>query len=86
MSFNQNRTNSSFLINIGLVEPTEICSGLIKDEVVQAMSRIKNGKGCGLDKIPTEVLKRFADEALDQLIKVFSNLYETRKIPTEKLT
>lgn len=59
---------------------------ITKQEVEKAMARMKNGKACGPDEIPVEMLKLFNEEGMDHLIKLFNTIYESGNLPEEWLT
>lgn len=49
---------------------------------------MRDGKACGPDQIPVEILKLFADKALDQLLKWFNreNTYRIANIGIHNYT
>ena len=44
---------------------------------------MKNGKSCGLDGVPTEVLKHLGDWGVCQITNVFNTIMQGGKMPDE---
>ena len=64
-------------INMGMV------MGFSRDEVVQALRKMKNGKSTGPDLIPVEVWKALGEEGVDILYDLMTKILEQEKIPEE---
>ena len=69
----------------GTIFPKADCSSLnmhvSREEVRQAVYKMKNGKASGADEVPAEVLKN--DTCLDILFKIMHHCFANSKIPTE---
>ena len=53
------------------------------EEVDRQLKKMKNGKSCGPDGIPTEALKHLGDWGVRQLTKLFNASMQTGKMPDE---
>ena len=54
-----------------------------KEEVMENMQRMKNGKAVGPDDIPVEVWKCLAESALKFLTKLYNRTMESERMPEE---
>ena len=54
------------------------CEGVQKQ-----LNKVKNGKSCGPDGIPTEALKHIGDWGVRQLTKIFNTIMQSGKMPDE---
>ena len=54
-----------------------------KEEVMENMQRMKNGKAVGLDDIPVEVWKYLEESALKFLTKLYNRTMESERMPEE---
>ena len=54
-----------------------------KDEVMENMQRMKNGKAVGPDDIPVEVWKCLGENALQFLTKLYNRTMESERMPEE---
>ena len=53
------------------------------EEVDRQLKKMKNGKSCGPDGIPTEALKHLGDWGVRQLTKIFNAILQSGKMPDE---
>ena len=53
------------------------------EEVDRQLKKMKNGKSCGPDGIPTEALKCLGDWGVRQLTKIFNAIMQSGKMPDE---
>ena len=53
------------------------------EEVERQLNKMKNGKSCGPDGIPTEALKHLGDWGVRQLTKIFNAILQSGKMPDE---
>ena len=53
------------------------------EEVQRQLNKVKNGKSCGPDGIPTEALKHLGDWGVRQLTKIFNAIMQSGKMPDE---
>ena len=53
------------------------------EEVDRQLKKMKNGKSCGPDGIPTEALKCLGDWGVHQLTKIFNAIMQSGKMPDE---
>ena len=51
------------------------------EEVERQLNKMKNGKSCGPDGIPTEALKHLGDWGVRQLTKIFNAILQSGKMP-----
>jgi len=56
-------------------------SPIILSEVKDAIRKLKNGKSCGIDGIPSEYYKYTFDILAPYLVKIFNNIFETKEFP-----
>ena len=54
-----------------------------KEEVMENMQRMKNGKAVGPDDIPVEVWKCLGESALKFLTKLYNRTMESERMPEE---
>ena len=54
-----------------------------KEEVMEYMQRMKNGKAVGPDDIPVEVWKCIGESALKFLTKLYNRTMESERMPDE---
>jgi len=54
-----------------------------RQEVTEALTKLKNGKATGPDDIPAEVWKCLGDVGIDMLWDLMTKIYEEEKIPNE---
>ena len=54
-----------------------------KEEVMENMQRMKNGKAVGQDDIPVEVWKCLGESALKFLTKLYNRTMESERMPEE---
>ena len=54
-------------------------------EVMEAIKQIKDGKACGLDEIPTELLKLLDKEQMKKVTGIINAIYTAGEILTEWL-
>jgi len=70
-------------------EPTpnadNIGPDVLKDEVLAAISEMKNNKAEGIDGIPVEILKNLGDKAMNELIQLCQDIYNTGVWPEDFL-
>jgi len=59
------------------------CSCISKEEVKEALGKMKCGKAVGLDLIPMEVWKCLGEVGLDWLTKLFNVIFRTVRMPSE---
>ena len=57
--------------------------GIRKEEVKEALKRMKKGKATGPDEIPAEVWKCLGDEGVDVLWDLLKKIHEQEKMPDE---
>ena len=77
--FEDNRIDTPVINNVDSGPP------ITDAEVSAAIHKMKDGKTPGPDNIHAELLKLLDQEAVGWLTKVFNNIYNTGKIPTEWL-
>ena len=53
------------------------------EEVERPLHKMKNGKSCGPDEIPTEALKHLGDWGVRQLTNIFNAIMQSSKMPDE---
>ena len=53
------------------------------EDVERQLNKMKNGKSCGPDRIPTEALKHLGDWGVRQLTKIFNAILQNGKRPDE---
>ena len=53
------------------------------EEVERQLNKMKNGKSCGPDGIPTEALKHHGDWGVRQLTNIFNAILQSGKMPDE---
>lgn len=56
---------------------------ITKDELIQALKKLKNGKSPGEDKITAEMLKNMGEQAVQMLLKLFHKIQQQAKIPND---
>ena len=44
---------------------------------------MKNGKSSGIDEIPAELYKEGGEWIIDELVKLFNDIYKTKSVPKE---
>jgi len=59
------------------------CSRISKEEVKDALRRMKSRKAVGLDLIPMEIWKCLGEEGLEWLTELFNVIFSTIKMPNE---
>jgi len=59
------------------------CSHISKEEVKEALRKMKSGKAVGPDLIPVEVWKCLGEVGVDWLIEFFNIIFRTTKMPSE---
>ena len=52
-------------------------------QVERQLNKMKNGRSCGPDGIPTEALKQLGDWGVRQLTKIFNAIMQSGKMPDE---
>ena len=70
------------------IEPAEAdlpinCEAPSKEEIRQALEKMKNNKAAGPDNIPAEALKAGTETTVELLHPLFENIWKTEKIPTQ---
>ena len=60
-------------------EPKEIT----KEEVVNVIKKLKNGKATGPDDIPNEVFKEAEEDLINIITEVMNNIAKTKEIPSQ---
>jgi Reverse transcriptase (RNA-dependent DNA polymerase) len=58
---------------------------ILLEEVMAAIKQLKDGKVCGLDEIPTELLKLLDEEQMKKVTRIFNAIYTAGEIPTDWL-
>ena len=53
------------------------------EEVERQLNKMKNGKSCGPDGIPTEALKHLGDWGVRQFTTIFNAIMQSGKMPDE---
>ena len=56
---------------------------IAREEVVQALSKMKCGKAVGLDGIPSEVWKCLGEIGIDFLMSLFNDIVHSNMMPKE---
>ena len=59
------------------------CSRISKEEVKEALRRMKSGKAVGPDLIPVEIWKCLGEVGVDWLTELFNIVFRTVKMPSE---
>ena len=58
---------------------------ILRNEVENALRKMKNGKAAGSDEITAEMLKALGDFGINKLTKLFNDIYDTGFLPDEML-
>jgi len=58
---------------------------VLREEVLAAISDMKNNKAEGVDNIPAEILKNLGEKATGELIRLCQDIYNTGKWPEDFL-
>ena len=69
----------------GRDEPLTECQlhKVTREEVERQLNKMKNGRSCGPDGIPTEALTQLGDWGVRQLTKIFNAIMQSGKMPDE---
>jgi len=59
------------------------CSHISKEEVKEALRKMKSGKAVGPDLIPVKVWKCLGEVGVDWLIEFFNIIFRMTKMPSE---
>ena len=59
------------------------CDPPTKEEVIEAIKKLKNGKAAGPDGIPAEALKADVEMTANMLLPVFKKIWEEEEIPAD---
>ena len=59
------------------------CDFPSKEEIVEAIKKLKNGKAAGPDGIPAEAIKADAEMTADMLLPLFKKIWEEEEIPMD---
>ena len=65
------------------VEEDEKGPGVLKREILSAISEIKEGKAVGVDEIPSEMMENLGEKALQELCGICQGIYEEGKWPDD---
>ena len=57
-----------------------------KEEVREAMKRMKSGKVVGPDDTPVEAWRCLGEKAVEFLMRLFNTILESERMPEEKCT
>jgi len=58
-------------------------NSVLKDEIIMAISKLKNNKGVGIDGIPAELIKHGGDAITNQIYKLTEMIWSEENIPEE---
>ncbi|XP_072375757.1 uncharacterized protein [Diabrotica undecimpunctata] len=58
-----------------------VIPGIARDEVLDALNRMKSGKEVGPNGMPVEVCKALGEEGVDILWQMMSRIYEEERMP-----
>ena len=56
---------------------------ILKEEVEQAMQRMKKGKAAGPDNVPIELITALEETGVEEVTKLLNIIYETGKLPED---
>src|SRR6187399_1029240 len=65
------------------VEDDEKGPAVLKSEILAAIAEIKEGKAVGVDEVPSAMLKRLGDKALQEIVEICQRMYEEGKWPDD---
>ena len=60
-----------------------MCSCIYKEEVKDALRKMKSGKAVGLDLIPVDIWKCLGEEGIEWLTELFNVIFKTVRMPNE---
>ena len=66
-------------------DPQDNGVDFLREEVLAAIHEMKNNKAEGIDNIPVEMMKELGDKAINELVKICNNIYNTGEWPDDFL-
>jgi retron-type reverse transcriptase len=58
---------------------------VLREEVLAAINELKNNKATGIDNIPAEILKGLGEKAMNELVRLCQEIYDTGRWPEDFL-